>query len=130
MKKLLEMLEVPHKKRKGAEGWTIVIEEHAHALCATLCGVEGGSLKFAPPLDGFDSAMELVNQLAPFPVREKAPTRIGARMGRPEKAKPREMSPPVSVLYRKRKRKRKKKRKKRDEPTSERPLPHGQLRRT
>jgi DNA polymerase II large subunit len=42
---------------------------------------------------------EIIEALAGFPVRKKAPTRIGARMGRPEKANPREMAPPVHVLF-------------------------------
>ena len=42
--------------------------------------------------------MEIVNSFG-IKVREKAPTYIGARMGRPEKAKERKMSPPVNVLF-------------------------------
>ncbi len=45
------------------------------------------------------TALELVSHLAGFPVRPKAPTRIGARMGRPEKAKERQMNPPVHGLF-------------------------------
>jgi len=43
--------------------------------------------------------MEIVQVLAGFPVKRKAPTRIGCRMGRPEKANPRLMKPPVHVLF-------------------------------
>lgn len=94
-KSLLEKLEVPHT----VEEKKIVVEEHAHPLLATLCEVDGGTLKFVPPLEVPSSSTDLVNQLAPFEVRKKAPTRIGARMGRPEKSKPRKMRPPVRVLY-------------------------------
>ena len=41
----------------------------------------------------------MVNFLAGFPVREKAGVFVGARMGRPEKAKERRMAPYVHSLY-------------------------------
>ncbi|RLG70220.1 MAG: DNA polymerase II large subunit, partial [Methanobacteriota archaeon] len=41
----------------------------------------------------------LLSKIAGFPVYPHTPLPIGARMGRPEKAKPREMSPPPHVLY-------------------------------
>jgi DNA polymerase II large subunit len=46
-----------------------------------------------------DNAIEAVNELAPFTVRERAPTRIGNRMGRPEKSEERELSPAVHTLF-------------------------------
>jgi DNA polymerase II large subunit len=49
--------------------------------------------------DGGDNAIEAVNELAPFRVRERAPTRVGNRMGRPEKSEQRELSPAVHSLY-------------------------------
>ena len=48
--------------------------------------------------DGGDNAIEAVNELAPFRVRERAPTRVGNRMGRPEKSEQRELSPAVHSL--------------------------------
>jgi DNA polymerase II large subunit len=93
-KRTLELLGVPHRLEDGR----IVIEEHLPLL---------RSLGLHPELtlDGFKSAfeksatsMELVNGFG-ITVREKAPTYIGARMGRPEKAKERRMSPPVNTLF-------------------------------
>ncbi|EFW93675.1 DNA polymerase II, large subunit DP2 [Haladaptatus paucihalophilus DX253] len=46
-----------------------------------------------------DNAVKAVNEVAPFSVRERAPTRIGNRMGRPEKSEKREMSPAVHTLF-------------------------------
>ena len=46
-----------------------------------------------------DNAIRLINQVAPFTVRERAPTRVGARMGRPEKSEQRELSPAVHCLF-------------------------------
>ncbi|MGA9401527.1 DNA polymerase II large subunit, partial [Haladaptatus sp.] len=46
-----------------------------------------------------DNAIQAVNEVALFEVRERAPTRIGNRMGRPEKSEKREMSPAVHTLF-------------------------------
>ena len=45
------------------------------------------------------NAMEAVRAVAPFDVRERAPTRVGNRMGRPEKSEERELSPAVHTLF-------------------------------
>jgi len=49
--------------------------------------------------DDGENAIELVNEIAPVTVRERAPTRIGNRMGRPEKSESRELSPAVHTLF-------------------------------
>ncbi|WP_058827958.1 DNA polymerase II large subunit [Haloferax sp. Q22] len=49
--------------------------------------------------DDGDNAVEAVNEVAPFTVRERAPTRIGNRMGRPEKSERRDLSPAVHTLF-------------------------------
>ncbi|WP_121744197.1 DNA polymerase II large subunit [Natronorubrum halophilum] len=46
-----------------------------------------------------DNAIETVNEVAPFAVRERAPTRVGNRMGRPEKSESRDLSPAVHTLF-------------------------------
>jgi len=43
--------------------------------------------------------LENIRYISGLDVRAKAPTRIGARMGRPEKAKERKMSPPPHFLF-------------------------------
>ena len=45
------------------------------------------------------NAIKAVNEVAPVTIRERAPTRIGARMGRPEKSEVRELSPAVHTLF-------------------------------
>jgi len=45
------------------------------------------------------SSLDVISRLSGVRIREKAPTRIGARMGRPEKASPRRMRPPPHVLF-------------------------------
>ncbi|TKX74379.1 DNA polymerase II large subunit [Halorubrum sp. GN11_10-6_MGM] len=46
-----------------------------------------------------ENAVRAVNEVAPFEVRERAPTRIGNRMGRPEKSESRDLSPAVHTLF-------------------------------
>jgi DNA polymerase II large subunit len=68
------------------------------------------SLGFDESLDGatdelseeareWPNAMKAVREVAPFVLRERAPTRIGGRMGRPEKSETRELSPAVHTLF-------------------------------
>ncbi|GGL47351.1 DNA polymerase II large subunit [Halocalculus aciditolerans] len=47
----------------------------------------------------WENAMKAVEHVAPFAVQERAPTRIGARMGRPEKSESRDLSPAVHSLF-------------------------------
>ncbi|TKX66897.1 DNA polymerase II large subunit [Halorubrum sp. SP9] len=46
-----------------------------------------------------ENAIRAVNEVAPFEVRERAPTRVGNRMGRPEKSESRDLSPAVHTLF-------------------------------
>ncbi|WP_280586918.1 DNA polymerase II large subunit [Halorubrum sp. Boch-26] len=49
--------------------------------------------------DDGENAVKAVNEVAPFEIRERAPTRIGNRMGRPEKSESRDLSPAVHTLF-------------------------------
>ncbi len=46
-----------------------------------------------------DDPLEAINEIAPFTVRPLAPTRIGARVGRPEKSESRSLNPAVHGLF-------------------------------
>ncbi|MFV2041555.1 MAG: DNA polymerase II large subunit, partial [Candidatus Hydrothermarchaeales archaeon] len=92
-KRLLEIIGVPHRVVKEC----VVIEEHA-PLLAVLGLSDLVMDRFIDTYNRCKSSMEIVNSNG-FIVRENAPTYIGARMGRPEKAKPRKMSPPVNLLF-------------------------------
>jgi DNA polymerase II large subunit len=99
-KRVLEELGVPHKVEDGQ----VIIEDHALPLCRSLGLLEGQRLTKKKLEEALRSSsakdiMEIIQTLAGFPVRKKAATRIGARMGRPEKANPRQMKPPVHVLF-------------------------------
>lgn len=91
-KDALEVLLVPHKVREGK----IIIDDPLPLL---LClGIDPEGLKKA--WEKMDcSSLEAVNRLAGITVRARAPTRIGARMGRPEKSDKRLMKPPPHVLF-------------------------------
>lgn len=48
--------------------------------------------------DGEEEVLGVVSRLTGAPVRARAPSRVGARVGRPEKARQRKMTPNVHVL--------------------------------
>ena len=89
-KRVLELLCVPHR----VVGGRVVLEEYRALLHCLGSSME----RFSQAYERSRDTMELVNSFG-VTVREKAPTYIGARMGRPEKAKERRMSPPVNVLF-------------------------------
>jgi DNA polymerase II large subunit len=82
---VLERLLVPHlqdDEEARVEG------DHAYALGECLdVSAEG------------EDALGKASDAAGVAVRERAPTRVGARMGRPEKSKKREMNPAVHCLF-------------------------------
>jgi DNA polymerase II large subunit len=91
-KEILEAILVEHKVRDGR----IVIEKwKVFVRCLGL------SFDLKPITDCKDETdpLKLIKKLSGLDVRAKAPSRIGARMGRPEKAKERKMSPPPHVLF-------------------------------
>jgi DNA polymerase II large subunit len=101
-KESLEVLLVLHKVREGK----IMIEDPLPLLlCLGVKGTEGielskdsqGLMKTWEKMEG--SSLEMANRLAGIAIRARAPTRIGARMGRPEKSDRRLMRPPPHVLF-------------------------------
>ncbi len=90
--KLLRKILLPHK---NVEGKVTIEGEDAAAFAFTL----GYG---TPRLTGaFEAAsvLDLLNLLSGVQVKDKAPSYVGGRMGRPEKAKHREMRPLVHVLF-------------------------------
>jgi len=85
-KHILEVLLVPHTVEEG-----YVVVRHATTLYRCL-----GIGKEVPPAK---DTLSLVSELAGVRIRNRAPVRIGARMGRPEKSKERKMQPPPHVLF-------------------------------
>ena len=98
-KAVLESLGVPH----SVDGKFIVVpRDDCIALLSSLGLLSGKGLSLAAFNAAYGdakTAMQLVNELAGFTIREKAPTYLGSRMGRPEKAKERLMKPAPHLLF-------------------------------
>ena len=91
IKRILEDLLVEHKIRDGnivIDRWKVLVR------CLGL----DEDLKKHGNIKG-SNLLDIVKNLSGLDVRAKAPSRIGARMGRPEKAKERKMSPPPHILF-------------------------------
>jgi DNA polymerase II large subunit len=92
VKRALEVICLPHKV-SDAE---ITIENedaHAFALCL------GYGVPHDESILSAKTVPEAISSLSGVKIRDKALTFVGARMGRPEKAKRREMKPLVHVLF-------------------------------
>jgi DNA polymerase II large subunit len=92
VKRALELICLPHKV---SDGKIIIVNDDAQALAfclgyASSCNLELSSAK---------SVLQAICMLSGARIKDKAPTFVGARMGRPEKAKRREMKPLVHVLF-------------------------------
>lgn len=92
VKRALKALCLPHKVLDGK-----IIIEGDDACAFAFCLGYGSSNNV--DFSSAKSLLEAISLLSGVQVREKAPTLVGARMGRPEKAKRREMKPLVHVLF-------------------------------
>lgn len=88
-KRVLELLGVPHKVRKEK---ILIEEEWSKALMFSL----GGLLNVKTDKE---DVLEIVNEISGAKIRDKSGVFIGARMGRPEKAKMRKMTGSPNVLF-------------------------------
>jgi DNA polymerase II large subunit len=93
IKKALEAIYLPHKVMDGK-----IVIEYDDAYAFSFCLGYYNSLK-ETDLSSDKSVLEIIGLLSGVQVKEKFPTFVGARMGRPEKAKRREMKPMVQVLF-------------------------------
>jgi len=100
-KRALELLGVEHIVSTA----NVVIEnQNARALCTNL-GLDFNLKEFNKTCEAIDSnskendVLKLVNSISKVKIKDKAGTFIGARMGRPEKAKPRELTGSPHVLF-------------------------------
>ncbi|MGQ9538212.1 MAG: DNA polymerase II large subunit [Candidatus Bathycorpusculaceae bacterium] len=91
VKRALEVICLPHKVLNGK----IIIEGDEACIFAFCLGHKNSSAEFS--MD--ENILDAIKRLCGVIVKEKAPTFVGARMGRPEKAKRREMKPLVHVLF-------------------------------
>src|SRR2546426_520013 len=80
-------------------GSDLVVERHTDVIMATLgIAVDQSNLVLAPRPETTDP-LAFATALAGFLVKARGPTRIGARMARPEKAAPRKMQPAPHSLF-------------------------------
>lgn len=94
-KKVLEKIGLPHKIIDGK----IVLDElESKKLIINLGLVKENSKIKVKEIIG-ENILEIINNLSDFEIRDKSGTFIGARMGRPEKAKLRKLSGSPNVLF-------------------------------
>ncbi len=101
IKTILTELGALHKHRQK----NVIIQHHSYTLirCSGL-DIKDNQLTPTKRINIINKqsnipVIERVSQLAGIPIKPRAPSRIGARMGRPEKASPRKMRPPPHVLF-------------------------------
>jgi len=99
IKQILEKIGIPHKVTHDV----IVFSDIYEQLLMTVL-----DLKNPRHQSFFDaivettkslSVLDILNKISPIKIRDKGSVFIGARMGRPEKAKERKMNPPVHGLF-------------------------------
>jgi DNA polymerase II large subunit len=99
VKEFLIFLCASHKQKDD----NLIFEKYSEPLIRCL-GLEviDGALKARPDIivpEKSHDVLSLVSNLSEITIRGKGPSRIGARMARPEKAKERKMRPPPHVLF-------------------------------
>lgn len=85
-KRVLEVIGLPHTVK---ENKILIAPDDAYALINTL----------SDKLDKADSTLDALNKVSPVEIKNKAPTYIGTRVGRPEKSKERLMKPAPHSLF-------------------------------
>ncbi len=95
VRELLARLGAPFRLKNNE----VTLERHTEALLACL-GLDTSDGRLVPrPEPATEDPLAFVSALAGFPVKARGPTRIGARMARPEKAAPRKMQPAPHSLF-------------------------------
>ncbi|MFV2014222.1 MAG: hypothetical protein ACC656_02240, partial [Candidatus Heimdallarchaeota archaeon] len=90
IKPILDKIQLPHNI---IDGTIVIVEELLQAVRYQLSNeIEGSEISGNDPID-------LINALSPSEIRATMGTTIGARMGRPEKAKARHMKPALHGLF-------------------------------
>jgi DNA polymerase II large subunit len=79
----------------------IILDQYSLPLVRCLGLNENDGLSKSKEISkiGKNNVLKVVSELAGIKINRRGPTRIGASMGRPEKAKERMMKPPVHILF-------------------------------
>jgi len=93
-KRTLELLGALHR----VEGEELVLNRYSLPLLAGLGLLGDGGIADSVPFEG-ETVMEAVSKCTGVKVNPRSVTRIGARMGRPEKAKDRSMKAPSHTIF-------------------------------
>ena len=95
-KKVLQELCVPHRVKEKK----VIIDERYSEPMLDCMGIKHDSnvLSAGPELEGANT-LDAISKAAGYEVRARAMTRVGTRMGRPEKAKERELSPKLHCVF-------------------------------
>ncbi|NJD98680.1 DNA-directed DNA polymerase II large subunit [Thermococcus sp. LS1] len=96
IKRYLELLGLPHRLERTEDRKKVIIIEYpwSAALLTPL-----GNLEWEFKAKPFHTVIDIINKGNRIKLRDRGISWIGARMGRPEKAKERKMKPPVQVLF-------------------------------
>ncbi len=95
IKQLLEEILLPHRVREGQ----ICISEYLVFLACLGLDLKLAKRATWESAPAGSDTLALVSHLSGFPMRSRAGTRIGGRMGRPGKSRPRKMNPPPHGLF-------------------------------
>jgi DNA polymerase II large subunit len=95
IKRTLEFLGVFHK----VDGDIIIDPDHHKALIFSLNLGHANRDDIKKQTLHTKDVLKIVNNLCQVQIKNRAPTYVGARMGRPEKAKPRKMVPAPNVIF-------------------------------
>ena len=96
IKRHLELLGLPHRLKRMENRRKVIVIDYpwSAALLTPL-----GNLEWEFRAKPFHTAIDIINENNRIKLRDRGISWIGARMGRPEKAKERKMKPPVQVLF-------------------------------
>ena len=95
-KRIMELMCVPHRV---IEMRVVIDDRYSEPMMDGLGILHGGaSLEPGRDLEG-DTVLQAVSNAAGYEIRARAMTRVGTRMGRPEKAKERELAPKLHCVF-------------------------------
>ncbi len=96
IKRYLELLGLPHRLERTEDRRKVIVIDYpwSAALLTPL-----GNLEWEFRAKPFHTVIDIINENNRIKLRDRGISWIGARMGRPEKAKERKMKPPVQVLF-------------------------------